>query len=83
MMATLAENSRFFGHAEALRRAVLSLSSADFLVIRVVAADEIFLEIDRPMHGDDVKNFQRDGKTFGSCDRFGCKIFWQISNGSE
>lgn len=76
----LVQNSAFLGHAETLRRAVLNLSGAGFLVIRAVADRELFIEIDRPMHGDDVKLFARSGRDFAGCNRLGCNIFWAIEN---
>ena len=82
-MNSLMENQRFLGHAETLRRAVLNLSGSGFFVIKAVADRELFVEIDRPMHGDDVKNFERGGKKFAGCDRLGCKIFWSVENTVE
>lgn len=79
-MSALVENSRFLGHAETLRRAVLNLSGSGFRVIKAVADRELFVEIDRSMHGDDVKAFERGGKKFAGCDRLGCKIYWSVEN---
>lgn len=78
-MSALAKNTPIVGLINAQRVAVLKLSLADYEVLEVSTAKGIVnIHINKPFEGVEPKISVAADKTFGSCEYYGCRLYWLI-----
>lgn len=85
MATTFRENDRMQASANALQRVVMTLSNTNYIVLGAsIKRESIFsIQLDRPYEGPAAahKTQKHEDKTIGSCEAFGCRLYWQVQAG--
>lgn len=79
-MPTFRENANAAHDVNAIRIAVIKLSMADYQVIRFTGGTRPSIQVDKPFAGGDTETAitKHAEKTFGSCEYYGCRVYWEL-----
>lgn len=81
MMAKFAESSKLLRRANGVTVAIMQLAMRDYEVLKFTSGEQrASIQIDRPLEGVEHRLTQHGNRTFGSCEYYGCRIYWVHEN---